>query len=610
MTHTLKHLLTATLLSWACISQSQAHDIPEGSYVAQQVEQDPQALAPALWAAIEAEDDDLVAELLNNGANPETPNAEGIVPLVYAAERELYHVAVELVNAGADIEGGIVNGGIGWTPLQWAARNDDGFLIEFLTQRGANANAITTLTLTDGSTFRASALMIAAAYGHPMAVMSLELGPNPADIITALRLAVEGGFVDAVNSLLPEADGEEDEEELPLVEGNVGFNENGLTLLQLAIINGDILTAQLLIQRGANVNAWTHVQFQDGNAVSITPLSLLDEIEEQDHTQELRQLLLNAGATTTTNPLHLAAINGETAFIEALLATGTDINAPHAATGNTALHFAARSFQEGALALLAEADEINLNAQNESGETALHILAINHRGEVEPIHNLLERGANPDVINNEGESPLDVAVRRADSTMARILIHWGANTGTTDTEGNTHLHRVITEWEDNLEMLTVLLQGSEVNGIDNAIHPDLQNIAGETALHIAVRFRDTSAIQILLEAGADANITNNAGQTPRAMAEEVEEGENVESILALLPAPAAGSDSEDVVSISDDSAGSPDGMSVEYAQNDEMADEEDLPNPFGDLPDPFGDGADSSGGSQGIFFTSSSGSLF
>jgi ankyrin repeat protein len=44
---------------------------------------------------------------------------------------------------------------------------------------------------------------------------------------------------------------------------------------------------------------------------------------------------------------------------------------------------------------------------------------------------------------------------------------------------------------------------------------DTQNIRGDTALHFAIRNRRTQAVQLLLEHGADVNVCDEDGETPR-----------------------------------------------------------------------------------------------
>jgi ankyrin repeat protein len=52
--------------------------------------------------------------------------------------------------------------------------------------------------------------------------------------------------------------------------------------------------------------------------------------------------------------------------------------------------------------------EMLLNSQNQAGNTPLHWAIINNK--VETAHKLLEMGTNPNLINEKGQTPLDVAL--------------------------------------------------------------------------------------------------------------------------------------------------------------------------------------------------------
>jgi hypothetical protein len=74
----------------------------------------------------------------------------------------------------------------------------------------------------------------------------------------------------------------------------------------------------------------------------------------------------------------------------------------------------------------------------------------------------------------------------------------------TDEEGNTALHRAA--FDGDLDMISHLL--GEYQGIIN-----LLNDNGDTALHVAAREGDIRVIDVLLDAQADATISNVHGHT-------------------------------------------------------------------------------------------------
>lgn len=105
-----------------------------------------------------------------------------------------------------------------------------------------------------------------------------------------------------------------------------------------------------------------------------------------------------------------------------------------------------------------------------SGETALHIVTA--RRDAVWIRFLTARGANPNIRNKQGVSPLQLAV-----TMG---------------------------YADGVDAL--LSAGADV---------EVTNVAGETPLIAAVHSRDIPIIRMLLDKGANPDRTDNSGRTAR-----------------------------------------------------------------------------------------------
>ena len=118
-------------------------------------------------------------------------------------------------------------------------------------------------------------------------------------------------------------------------------NEQGITALHLAALNGDTKTVEELIEAGADINA--------KNEQGITAL-------------------------------HLAALNGHTKTVEELKKLGADIDAKNE-QGITALHLAALNGHTKTVEELIEAGA-DINAKNEQGDTALHLAVLNSHTEI------------------------------------------------------------------------------------------------------------------------------------------------------------------------------------------------------------------------------------
>lgn len=116
------------------------------------------------------------------------------------------------------------------------------------------------------------------------------------------------------------------------------------------------------------------------------------------------------------------------------------------------------------------------------------------------------------VINSRdigsGETGLHIVVSRRDLTWTRWLLQEGANPNIADNRGRTPL--IAATEIGFLEGVEVLIRaGAQV---------DVSNQTGETPLIAAVHARNIELMEILLEAGADPDRSDNAGRSAREYA--------------------------------------------------------------------------------------------
>jgi ankyrin repeat protein len=250
------------------------------------------------------------------------------------------------------------------------------------------------------------------------------------DSMTAMMFAVRAGRLDAVRTLL---------------DSGADVNEtasNGLSVLVLAVINAHYELASFLLERGANPNAsgqgWTALhqvvttprlsygRFPHPSQTGrVSPLELAKKLIERGAAVNAPMTVptMGDGYRTRLNrldatPLLLAAKGAYPEMMELLLAHGADLRAK-TAEGTTALMLAAgvAIFNEGddagteeetlrAVKLLvdrgADVNEIDTN-----GETALHGAA--YRGHNAVVQLLADKGATLNVKNRIGWTPLTIA---------------------------------------------------------------------------------------------------------------------------------------------------------------------------------------------------------
>jgi len=156
----------------------------------------------------------------------------------------------------------------------------------------------------------------------------------------------------------------------------------GATPLQAASFYNQIDLAELLVLRGANVNA---VCRSEGR----TPLAIA---AIKGYTN-IAQLLIDKGATVnpmggdgTLTPLMSAAGKGHADIVELLIANGGDVNAN---TITTPLHYAADGGYTGIAELLI-GKGANVNAVDPAGFTPLSVAR--ESGQTDMVHLLLEHG--------------------------------------------------------------------------------------------------------------------------------------------------------------------------------------------------------------------------
>ena len=119
-----------------------------------------------------------------------------------------------------------------------------------------------------------------------------------------------------------------------------------------------------------------------------------------------------------------AVLQADTATVNALLATGSDVNAKDR-NGETVLILAAKyGHTDVVKALLAKGADINMKDRHSHNRTAL-ILAVDN-GHIDTVKALLAEGADLNAIDEFGETALACAKRCGHMKIARLLKGAGA----------------------------------------------------------------------------------------------------------------------------------------------------------------------------------------
>ncbi|KAJ6503033.1 hypothetical protein DFH09DRAFT_1441204 [Mycena vulgaris] len=245
---------------------------------------------------------------------------------------------------------------------------------------------------------------------------------------------------------------------------------------------------------------------------------------------------------STPSPLHICCQDGYIEGVEALLATGVDINlAPAEYPRATALTFASNSGHTDIVDLLLR-NQADPNIPSDYYGCAL--AAASENGHIEVVRLLLKSGANANLPDGEGGSPLAAASVRGHIEILRLLLESGADINQPipatvwDSHGSA-LGVACSTWSEQPEVVHFLLDnGADINlpggeygsplgsacwagrigivrlllqrGADTKI---LGGMAGG-ALSIACGRDQTEIVRLLLQNGADIDAAGGYAGSP------------------------------------------------------------------------------------------------
>lgn len=184
--------------------------------------------------------------------------------------------------------------------------------------------------------------------------------------------------------------------------------------------------------------------------------------------------------------LHNAVLKNRPEIVELLLSKNGDVNAADR-YGFTPLHYAAQRGREDMVRCLLDSGAA-LEATTHCGYTALHWAA--ERGHESTVRMLIDHGADVYAEDTDGRKPAQSAEEMGHWRVARRLypLHWASQVG-------------------DVSSLTSLID----------LHPNLlfaRDGLGRTALHVAERYDQQEAVQVLIEKGADPKVEDACGLIP------------------------------------------------------------------------------------------------
>ena len=469
-------------------------------------------------------------------------------PLIEAARHGDIGATRALLKQGADVK---VSQADGTTALHWVAYRDDLESADLLIRAGANVNAANDLGATP--------LWAACENGSQAMVRRLLLaGANPNSVLltgeTLLMTAARAGNADVVKQLLAKG-------------GDANVNKKaarGQTALMWAVAQQHPEVVAVLLAHGADVharaNAWTEVVRTETSTKNHE--EYIFDIQQGGYTPLLfaarvgdlasAKLLVEAGADVNdtapygTSATVVAAHSGFGDVVGLLLEKGADPN--RAGAGYTALHAAIlRQDEKAVAALLAHGADTNAPvlrftaARRGSSDFYLHpafvgakpfwlAARINHQANVMRL--LADHGADPLFVHHvehwvSGSGYQVTRYKEGPTTALMAAIGMGGRV----TFGEDGAAPDLSEGDPS--MLEAVKVAAEL-GVD----VDAANIDGNTALHSAASRGYNGVVKLLVEKGAKLDVRNKKGQTPLgAVMASPRPRKNIVELLRALGAP-------------------------------------------------------------------------
>jgi len=148
---------------------------------------------------------------------------------------------------------------------------------------------------------------------------------------------------------------------------------------------------------------------------------------------------------------------------------------------------------------------VDVNAKDNNGATPLHVAVRFGQKEVkEKAELLIAKGADVNARDNLGWTPLAEAVYWGFKDLAELVIAKGADVNAEDNNGATPLHKAARMGRKEVVEL-LIAKGADVNAQDDD---------GATPLYGATRLFNKDVAELLIVKGADVNATDTYGWTP------------------------------------------------------------------------------------------------
>ncbi|XP_077086187.1 transient receptor potential cation channel, subfamily N, member 1 [Siphateles boraxobius] len=419
-----------------------------------------------------------------------TPDKDGCLPLLLAVEAGNVGIVRELLSGQSEPQLRAVKTANGDMALHICCRRKDTDMAKVLVEFGANPDSQNNEWQTP--------LHIAALQRDENMLKFLYLckaSPNILDKMdrSPLHIAAEQGHTNVVEILTEK-----------FKSCVLARTKDGNTLLHIASQCGHPATALTLLRKGVLL----HMPNKSGAVC-------LHAAAKKGHTAVVKALLqkgAHVDATTKDGQtaLHIAVENCNPQVVQMLLGFGAHVQLRGGKAQETPLHIAARvegGVRAAEMLLKSGAD---VNAEQENGETAMHVAA--RHGDLEMMQVLIQEGGDVTWKSKIDENSLHVAVRHCHAPVVEEILN------------------SLTNERSRQEAELCVCEGNQI---------------GETPLHLAAQLRrdsvhqtdeDTCIIKTLMEHHADITaVTRQSGETPLHYSARVGNTAVLQEMLSNVP---------------------------------------------------------------------------
>lgn len=335
----------------------------------------------------------------------------------------------------------------------------------------------------------------------------------------------------------------------------------GISALSTAIIYENPTIVRLLLTAGADpfqgpdalmpaAKLLTHLHFGTSAILEIADMfpvsSFLDEFEYADLHKIVLGILpldletalgnsrsiaaqVNQSTVDGYTPAALAAMRGDVAALATLARAGADLSCRNG-RGLLPIHLACQGCHVAAVEFLVDhfaGAQVN-EPTTSLGDAPLRIVYKSpHLDSLVLVKLLVEKGADVNAVNNEGEPAIKGAVQDDRAEDVEYLISCGADVDIVDEHGNTALIEAI--FGRAYRCVKILLEhGADYTSVSGR---------GDGVLHFLASFADERTLQIFLDADIgylNTKLRNKEGLTPMDYLERRSDVQNVRENFKIL----------------------------------------------------------------------------